>query len=131
MRGIQADGHAARRSLVLDCGPQAENGGVFDRGYWHCRVGNITAWMNDVLEVRLHSPSGYDLRLVAQLHDQFVIAYRLRQACESNPVGVECAGTVGNARINECRAEFVIRARRDHTGEQEAAICKEIDNVAV
>ena len=94
-------------------------------------IGDVAAWVSHVLERGLHGPAGFDLGLVAQLDRHLVVADRLPIAGVENHVTIEGTYAVGDVAVDEACAELVIGAARDHAGEDNAAVEKEVDVTAV
>src|SRR5262249_39434169 len=106
-----------------------------DRAYaYHLRIGVANASSTGVPDICVHGlndPALYDLRRIIEFEIRLVVARRRRQRAEVDLVLIEGAHAVVKARIDDARAEGVVRAMRYHAGENNSAIDLEIDKIAI
>ena len=83
----------SRGALEFDRAADAGCEGIAHRCIGIVRVGYIAAGVDDVLQVRLHDPPGRDLRLVAQLEHDFLVADRIRRPVERERIWSSAAAS--------------------------------------
>src|SRR5262249_3732755 len=106
-----------------------------DRAHaYHLRIGVANAGSARMPDIGIHGlkdPALYDLRHIVELEIHLVVARRRSEIAKVDLVLIEGTHAVGKARINNARAEAVVRAVRDHAGENDPAIDLDIDLIAI
>src|SRR5262249_16958274 len=106
-----------------------------DRAHaYHLRIGVANAGSARMPDIGIHGlndPALYDLRHIVELGIHLVVARRRSEIAKVDLVLIEGTHAVGKARINNARAEAVVRAVRDNGGENDAGIDLDIDLIAI
>src|SRR5450830_1237201 len=93
--------------------------------------GLAAARMPDDLKIRLQGPAGHDHSDISKFEIGLIVANRSRHHTEIDLVLIEGARTVGEARIDDARAETIFRPARQQSREHDPTVDIGVEQITV